>query len=227
MIGTFFITLGQDFHGWDWAWALGGLALCLASAFLLVVREVGTAARAAASELEAGRLHVAMKDALQPVAELIAAMPAKTKRQREAEVKNVATQAVGALTLLLKDVNRLRAVVYQLDPSGMSAVAYAGRGDKPSPFLSGTARGDYALQMVAAGGDWFEPDTAEATNVAYAGSGSGYHAYISASIRTDADAFGMVTVDAPEAGDLVDTDRQIVLLVADLLAIAYAEADRP
>jgi hypothetical protein len=36
----------------------------------------------------------------------------------------------------------------------------------------------------------------------------------------------MVTVDAPTAGDLVDTDRQIVLLLAGLLAIAFAEADR-
>jgi hypothetical protein len=124
-------------------------------------------------------------------------------------------------------VDRLRAVVYQLDPSGMSAVAYAGRGDKPSPFLRGTDRGDYALQMIEEGGDCFEPDTNAAENPAYAGSGSGYEAYISASIRTDADGFGMVTVDAPQAGDLVDTDRQIVLLVADLLAIAFAEADRP
>jgi len=226
IVGTFLITVGQDLDGWDWAWALIGLAMCSVSAFLLYMREIGLAGRLESSERQAGRLHVAMKDALQPVAELIAAMPAKNRRERRAELKNVATQAVGALTLLLKDVDRLRAVVYQLDKDGMSALAYAGRGNTPSPFLRGTDRGDYALQMVEEGRDWFEPDTATARNPAYAGSRSGYSTYISASIRTDADGFGMVTVDAPHAGDLVATDRQIVLLMADLLAIAFAEADR-
>jgi hypothetical protein len=35
----------------------------------------------------------------------------------------------------------------------------------------------------------------------------------------------MVTVDAPKAGDLIDTDAQIVILVANLLASAFAIAD--
>ncbi|WP_224278710.1 hypothetical protein [Nocardioides lacusdianchii] len=228
VLGAFLITVGQDLDdGRDWAWALVGFGLCLAAGALMWLRESGVRTWRAASELEAGRLYVAMKDALQPVAELIAAMPAKTKRQREAEAEKVATQATGALTLLLKDVDRLRAVVYQLQDSGdMTAVAYHGRADTPSPFLKATPRGDLALKMVSDGKDWFEKDTSAATNQAYAGSGAGYQTYISAAIRSDTDGFGMVTVDAPNPGDLVETDRQIVLLVADLLAIAFAEADR-
>jgi hypothetical protein len=225
--GAFFITVGQDLEGKaDWAWALVGLALCLASGLLMWLRESGVAARTVAADDAAGRLYVAMKDALQPVAELIAAMPAKTKRQREAEAKNVATQAVGALTLLLKDVDRLRAVVYKLEADDLTMFAYTGRADTPTSFEKGTPRGDLALKMVAEGKDWFEKDTSQSSNPAYAGSGAGYKTYISAAIRSDTDGFGMVTVDAPRPGDLVETDRQIVLLVADLLAIAFAEAER-
>ena len=225
VVAAFLISGGQ-LEGWDWAWALAGFAIWLSAVGLQVMREAGISARERAAMTEADRLRVAMKDALQPVAELIADMPAKAKDQREAALLAVATQAVGALNLLLKDVERLRAVVYGLDEAGMTCLAYAGRGDRPQPFLRGTERGDLAMQLVETGGDRFEPDTRKASREGYAGSGDDYQSYISASISTSELGFGMVTVDAPRAGDLVDTDRQIVLLVADLLAIAFAEADR-
>ena len=56
--------------------------------------------------------------------------------------------------------------------------------------------------------------------------GHGYRTFISAAITNGQDAYGMVTVDAPKAGDLVDTDKQIVMLIADLLAIGFAEKER-
>ncbi|PBA33451.1 hypothetical protein CKJ65_02000 [Mycobacterium intracellulare] len=65
----------------------------------------------------------------------------------------------------------------------------------------------------------------EVNDVDYRGTGSGYKTFISASIHNDADGYGMVTIDAPRPTSLVDTDKQLVALVADLLAIAFAIAE--
>jgi hypothetical protein len=110
----------------------------------------------------------------------------------------------------------------------MSALAYQGRGTKPKSFVTGTERGDSAFALVRAAGDVFVPDLAASVPSGYAGSGRDYATFISASIATQragGAGYGMVTIDAPNAGDLVDTDRQIVILVANLLAIAFAIAE--
>ncbi|APE08182.1 hypothetical protein BO226_02200 [Rhodococcus sp. 2G] len=80
VIATLFVTFGQALEDrGDWAWILGG------SVLLLVVVGIQVAShqlrkRLRGQELsEVDRLRVAMKDALQRVAELIAAMPSKGK----------------------------------------------------------------------------------------------------------------------------------------------------
>ena len=77
----------------------------------------------------ADALRVAMKDALQPVAELLATMPSMNKPERKAELKNVATQAIGAIRLLLDNVDRLRVVVYEItnEEGRMDRLCYGGR----------------------------------------------------------------------------------------------------
>ncbi|MGV9714449.1 hypothetical protein [Rhodococcus pyridinivorans] len=230
VIATLFVTFGQALEDrGDWAWILGG------SVLLLVVVGIQVAShqlrkRLRGQELsEVDRLRVAMKDALQRVAELIAAMPSKGKSERKAELKRVASQSLGAIQLLLDNVDRLRVVVYQIvDQSGrMEYLDYGGRsGTPPQPFVPGTPRGDLAIKMVRDGGDKFAPDIEREPPEHYQGSAKGYRTFISASITNGEYAYGMVTVDAPNAGDLVDTDKQIVMLVADLLAIAFAEAER-
>ena len=44
------------------------------------------------------------------------------------------------------------------------------------------------------------------------------------SIHNDEDAFGMLTVDAPQAGSLVALDAHVLEVLADMLAIAFAIA---
>lgn len=226
VVGTFFITIGQNLDdGSDWVWVIAGALVALLGGLIQVVKEIGKARELDSASQEAQRLRIAMKDALQPVAELIADMPSKTPKDRQHAVTGVAQQAVSALTLLLKDVDRLRAVVYRLDDNGMSRIAYNGRGNTPKPFLKSTERGRLACQMVADGRSHFEPDISKASSDGYKGSGNDYETFISAAICTGDTGYGMVTVDAPNANDLVDTDRQIVCVVADLLAIAFAVAE--
>jgi len=226
IVGTICITVGQDLDdGSDWAWVLVGAGTALLGGLIQLLREVGRAAELDIGSQEALRLRIAMKDALQPVAELIAELPGKTPRERKQALEAVAHQSVSALTLLLKDVDRVRAVVYQLDDDGMSHLAYHGRGNTPNPFPRTTDRGRLACQMVAEGRHHFEPDISKASSDAYKGTGNGYETFIAAAICTGDTGYGMVTVDAPNAHDLVDTDLQLVCLVSDLLAIAFAIAD--
>jgi hypothetical protein len=229
-LGVLLVTLGQDHeNSKQWALLVSGVVVGILGAALQIGREKWRKRITEGERTEAGRFRVAVQDAFQPVAELVAGMPSMSKALREARLKEVSQQAVGALRLLLKDVDRLRAGVYSLNESAdeLLCIAYHGRGEKPRPFEKGSERGDSALKMVKDGGNLFVKDLdTQAIPVHYRGSGAGYRTFISASISTGETAFGMVTVDAPTAGSLVGTDQQIVMLMADLLAIAFAEAVR-
>jgi hypothetical protein len=229
-LGVLLVTLGQDHEDKkQWTLLVAGVLVGVLGGALQWGREIWRRRIAEIERTEVDRFRVAVQDAFQPVAELIAGMPSMGKTLREARLNEVCQQAVGALRLLLPDVDRLRTVVYSLNESAdtMSCIAYQGRGEKPRPFETGTDRGDYALELVKTGGNLFVKDLAtEPIPVEYRGSGAGYSTFISASISTGETAFGMVTVDAPTAGTLVGTDQQIVMLMADMLAIAFAEAVR-
>lgn len=177
---------------------------------------------------EGQRLRVAMKDALQPVASLIAAMPYQDSETRQAQLKVVATQTVSALVLLMPNVDRLRAVIFALSPDhqAMLPMAYFGRGSTPSPFEAGTVRGDRALALVEQRGEaLYVEDLDEEQPEEWEGSGADYKTFISAPISNGEFAYGMLTVDAPLAGSLGLSDKDTVMLLADLLAIAFAEAE--
>lgn len=57
---------------------------------------------------------------------------------------------------------------------------------------------------------------------AYHGTRIGYRTFISAPIADRQRTYGMLTVDAPNPGDLLKSETHLVMLVADLLAIAFA-----
>lgn len=221
IVGAFLITVGQELDDTkDWAWAGAGLLVLLLAVTLQFMRDRGSAV-----SVEATRLGVAMTT-LPGVAELIADMPdMKTKEERQSHLQQVADQAVSALTLLLRDAEQSRAVVYKLDDSreSMSSIAKHGRTTrpKPKPFLSGTPYGNRALRMVKEGlPPEFEKDLGTRPD-----DGRDYQTYIAAPIHTGNYGYGMVTVDAPRPGDLTEhTDLHIVAFMADLLAIAFAEA---
>lgn len=227
VVGTASITLGQNFKNTEDNWQFWiGIGLLVIAVFVQVLREILQARIETADITEAVRLRVAMKDALQPVAELTAAMTEMPLEERAAQKRQIANQAVGSLCLLMKDVDRLRAVVYEITDRGMECLAYQGRGTHPKMFKIGSERGDQALKMVDEGGRVFISDLdSHGLGSAYKGSGADYKTFISVAISTQRHSYGMVTVDAPTAGDLVDTDAQIVMFMADLLAIAFAVAN--
>jgi hypothetical protein len=227
-VGTFLVTLGQNRHGrGDWTALIGGVVVIFLGGMMLFIKERASMTVANLDLKGFDRFRITIKDALQPVAELIADMPAQTPANRKRSIPPVALQAVSALTILLRDVYRLRAAAYAITESGdMECVHYLGRGGRPRPFSKDTDRGRRALDFVARGGEpLFVPDVDKADNEDYKGSKSGYQTFISASIHTADWGYGMLTIDAPRAGTLVDTDKQLVGLVGNLLAIAFAIAE--
>lgn len=229
VVGTVMVTIGQalDDVG-DWFWVIGGALLVLLGGLVQLMTTRRHKRLSSADLNQAARFRIAMKDALQPVVEAMAYMPYLPKKSRESTLVKVVERAVAALNLLLRNVDRVRVVVFKVDEDGNSLkpMSHFGRGQSPRGFIAGTTRGDRALSMVAKAGDQFVRDLDKEAPTEWEGSGSGYRTFISAAINAGDYSYGMVTVDAPVAGSLVDTDCQLVLLIADLLAVAFAEADR-
>ncbi|MFC6715093.1 hypothetical protein [Branchiibius cervicis] len=235
IVGTFLLTLGQGFSNeGDWTAAAIGLLLMSAAGVLQWQMQAADHRLDELEASEADRLRVTVKDALQPLASVIADIPTLTPGKRKERTRGAAQAAVGALILLFRNVERLRAVVYVIDDfdpavpdarKTMSAVAHQGRGETPRPFETGTNRGDLAFKMIEEARSVFVPDLDLVDPPDYAGTRVGYGTFISAAITGANTGYGMVTVDAPHANDLTGTDREIVILVAHLLAIAYSITD--
>ena len=221
ILGADYQTLG------DWLWLAAGVVGLVVVVLLPFAREWAGRAERQLETTEAAHLRVTIRNALQPLAENIALMPRMSPGKREAHLLVVAETAVAALRLVLDGVEGLRAVVYRLNEAEtrMTCMAYHGRGGRnPADFVSGTARGDSAIDLVLNARLVFEPDLSALSESEYAGSGEGYRTFISVSIHNDEDAFGMLTVDAPQAGSLVALDAHVLEVVADMLAIAFAIA---
>lgn len=98
--GTVCITIGQDLADKsDWAWVGIGAPLALVGGLIQLAREIGKAGEIDSASQEAKRLRIAMKDALQPVAELIADMPGKTPKDRTRALDAVAHQSGDCCTI--------------------------------------------------------------------------------------------------------------------------------
>lgn len=179
---------------------------------------------------EASQLRVTLRNALQPLSERISRMPAMTPVPRRGEVEVVATDAASALLQVFNGVDQLRAVVYELNEAGteMTLLAYKGRGgSRPDRFIAGTDRGDSAIRLVLENRTRFVADLAKESLPGYAGSGVGYRTFISVSINDGTNAYGMLTIDAPEPGSLVQLDVHVLEVVSNLVAIAFAIGRAP
>ena len=232
---TLLVTLGQSLQDrGDWAYVIGGIATLSVTAAMDGVRTLYRSRKRDSELTDAGKLRVTLKDALQPIAEMLADMQRMTtKSARIVQAGQIAQQSCSALALLFTGIDDVRVVVYRVDssasPRRMDAVQTnrARDGRSASPFIEGEDRGNAAFAMLVSGEPCFVSDVCDPIEVqnavgAYAGTRDGYRTFISAPITDDQNVYGMVNVDAPDPKVFVDTDKQLVALVADLLAIGYA-----
>lgn len=200
------------FPGWEWGFYLGaGLLLAIAVLFQVLAKLRDR--RQTADVITAREdLKLKLRDELLPFLSTVADMARVPFEQRNAYLKPVATQAVMVMRTLIEDhVDRLRANIYLLDADEqqMESLAHTGRGEKPKPFVAGTARGDDALEFAAKQETAFYPDLGRKKPVGYEGSMSGYKTFIAVPIWTESGSYGMVTLDAPQPKSFTAGDASI------------------
>ena len=173
-----------------------------------------------AQTYETSQLSIAISDAIQPMADWVAAMPTQPLVKRKNTLTKVMGRACTGAILLFQEVTNIRVVIYRLNEDRDTLVVdqHHGRAKKPGSFKKGDlGRGDAAFEMLTSGEPLFEPD---------APPGRSYRTFIAAPIAADGRGYGMLTIDAPNVGDLSESDMSLVVVLATLLAIAFAEAER-
>jgi hypothetical protein len=210
-------------QGWLWA---GGVASVIAAVGVTVATKVVEHRRGPSIEKAKRNQLVRLKDELMPFASTTADMARQPHNVRAVYLKNAANTAATALRSIVGDhVTRPRAVVYLLnadnDPVSMDSIAHGGRGERPGPFIAGTARGDAALSFIDKKAVGFYPDLPRKRPSGYDGTMSGYETFISVPIWTDTGVYGMVTLDAPKAYSFNDGDVALIELVAEMLSIPF------
>lgn len=224
--------IGTNVHGHAvWWWDGAAIALLIAYTILDWLRELYRGRLRQISDNAAATLVVSLRDALRPIAEEIADMQPLLKPTRRERANGIARRCADALKLVMKDVRQLRCVIYRMNGDGtvLEVLEWVGRSgaSPPREFRRGDARGDAAFHTIEQREPCFVRDVNDAAEIAalpgvYQGTRSGYRTFISAPIVDSGHSYGMVTVDAPEPGDLLLADKHLVMLVADMLAIAFA-----
>ncbi|MEJ3406072.1 GAF domain-containing protein [Rathayibacter sp. YIM 133350] len=221
---------GDFVEGFSWAWFLTllGWLLILLGIVVQVLWGWRVDLTEARNTGDIAKVRVAMKDALKPVLAKVSEMPDMTVENRAAHLKTVADAASWALaTLLLRHVDRARAAVYGMDADGgaLRVVGYGGRGEPPGEFLAGRPGADLALQRVKHGDVLVARNRREDPPPGWDRESAEWLSFVSVPlVSNDGYAYGMLNVDSPEQEQFQDTEVQIVSVVAEILAVAFALA---
>lgn len=170
---------------------------------------------------------VDLNDTLDPIVRLlgqIACEPSKPKRdqlraQAVPVVLSSASQAIGP--------KPVRAVWFRLEEGPPQRLVFGDRRGRAelsrSVFKAGTAAGDSTIEMVLSNSDLLCEDLEQNPPLGWdAGKDREYRTFISVSVATSTEAFGMLTLDALEPGDLDQDDVRMLRLLGGLLAAALA-----
>lgn len=133
--------------------------------------------------------------------------------------------AVNALSRVYSRVHDVRTVVYELNPEKtlLSPLHHAGEREPAGSFSVSTPRGKAAIDFVLADdGAELVADVKKEKRDGWGGSGNGYRTYISAPIVSETGYHGMLTIDAPNPGDLTQQDKRVIDLAANLLGVGFA-----
>lgn len=175
-----------------------------------------------AIEYEA-RLAATLGDVVTPIASLLGSLGDAALRERTIVAAQL-TQAVVDAAARLCGAERTRSIYYTLSGDALVPSAWTGRADRPTRvFLRGRDdAGDVAHGLVE------HRDSLLVTDVGPGGDAtSEYRAFLSVAVFADGRAFGLLTVDAPDAGGLDETDLMVTRALAHLLGAGLAVARTP
>lgn len=212
-------------------WALmlfGGIALILGAIAIQVVQVFRDSQRIKSVTAERENMCRQVRDALKPIPELIAQLPALGYGDRTQRLQGIAQACATALYILVSPhAEGVRANVFALKegPDRMEWLAHVGRGETPRPFIAGTHRGDSALAFLTELKPVFYPDLTAKQPKGYEGSMSDYETFVSVPIWSDQAVHGMVTIDSPTKNALTVGDQYLVEVVAEMIATAFVVAN--
>lgn len=170
-------------------------------------------------------LTLTLNAALAPITNYLGEMADATDDGTRQLIAGQLLQAVVDAAVTLTAVGA-RSAFYALDSSGcaLNRMVYAGRPVLPRPtFTAGTPDGDFVLDLVDRGDLVFVDDVAAHPVVTPSSPGS-YGTVIAVAVTAGANKLGMLTVDAPEPGDLTANDVELVRVLANLLGSGLAQA---
>lgn len=228
------------------AWVIGSLAYRAEGSWRLLMIAAGAALTGATAGLPLWQHHrasvartdavdaaaqarvamrVALEDALDPMVHVIGRLTelhGRDKAQARGEAIQLALNTIAALA----DASRVRICFYLLDegpPEALRPDGFAGRAGAPTdPLVEGTRAGDAALRLVSERKWIYVADAQHEPIPAWWNREYGSRTLLAGSVTTADSAFGLLTLDAADPGDMAQVDMVLVQLLAALLATALA-----
>lgn len=203
-----------------------------ALAFLIPQARQVIASRSGATaeerEIEARvETRVAVNDALDPILRLLGNLALESDEVARNQLRAQTIPLVLKTAAELIGPDRSRACWFKLAPGPplrLDPIDFAGRAGSPTTtFLTGTPDGDAAIAMVLADEDRLCADIVADPPPGWdASKDRDYRTFVSVSVIAGDTAYGMLTLDALEAGDLSREDLGLLRLMAGVLAVAQS-----
>jgi GAF domain-containing protein len=212
-------------------WTLGAVAASVTAAGVPAYEQIRKERLRAGAEQAAVDAAVAMRvtmnDALDPIVRQLGRVATATGRREREALQEAAIPMVVDSAAHLVGSGRVRACLFRLAPGTprvLVPVQYSGRVDDPlEPIAEGTAEGDLVFSMIRRNQHLFcadlDTDPPPGWRVM---APQTYRSFAAVPVAAGQNAFGMLMVDALEAGGIRRADVPLVRLLAGLLADALA-----
>lgn len=227
------LVYGQTSEGdINWVPCIFGVLLGLASIGITILIDRWRRQSHRGETAERVQMQVTLNDAIIPILGELATMSGQDSNGRGRTLERVIGMVCSAVPAVLQ-AKRTRVVVFQLEENQgrrkrrLSPHHYVGRKDRAGQFVDGDGgRGDAVFAWLESARPRFVPDVRTEQLPGWQTGGKGYRTFISVPLLATGRAYGMISVDAPNPGDLDETDTAIIEVLASLLATAYAFRER-
>lgn len=172
-------------------------------------------------------MRVTINDSLDPIVRQLGRIATAPGRQERGNLREAAVLMIlDSATQLIKG-ERVRACWFRLEdgkPRRLVPADYVGRADAPvTVFEEGTAEGDSVLHMIRHNEHVQSSDVDRDPPAGWHGSAEhGYRSFVAVPVVAGQTPYGMLTVDAMNAGGVSPSEVPFVRLLAGLLAGALA-----
>jgi hypothetical protein len=169
-------------------------------------------------------LALTVNGALGPITNYLGEMADAVDESERDHVAGQLSQAVVEAVVKLSPEGA-RSAFYRLDDDwrGLTREVWSGRPSQPRPyFTAGTPDGDAVLDLVRSGDFVIVDDVATSTMVTPSPA-AGYATVAAVAVTAGSWPLGMLTVDAPVAGELDQSDVELLRVLANLLGAGLAQ----